>query len=96
MRYEPYFELDKRRPLAETHYNYVVLNCCGREVKMQIDFELDNPLIESHLRYPADERFQCSSCGTSHDLTELRKVIEGRIVGYQIVVDGKYCGSSTL
>src|SRR5215213_607634 len=92
VRYEPYSELDKRRPLAETHYNYLVLNCCGDEVKMQIDFELNNPLIDSHLRYPGDETFQCSRCGTSHDLTELRKKIQ-LLVGYQVVVDEKYCGN---
>jgi hypothetical protein len=92
VRYERHFEVGERRPLADTPYNYVVLNCCGDEVKMQIDFELNNPLIESHFRYPTDESFRCLSCGTRHDLTELRKTIQ-RIVGYQIVVNEKYCGN---
>jgi hypothetical protein len=48
--------------------------------------------IESHFRYPADETFRCSSCGTSHNLTELRKTIQ-LLVGYQLVVDEKYCGN---
>jgi hypothetical protein len=87
VRYEPHFEVGKLRPLAETHHNYVVLNCC-REVKIQIDFELDNPLCKSHLRYPADEKFQCSKCRTIHDLTELRELIQ-EIVGYYVIVDGK-------
>lgn len=87
VKYEPYLEIGKR-PLAETHYNYIVLNCCGQEVKIQIDFELDNPLGKSHLRYPADEKFQCPKCRTSRDLTELRKSIQ-QTVGYYVIVDGK-------
>lgn len=87
VKYAPYLEVGKR-PLAETHYNYVVLNCCGREVKIQIDFELDNPLGKSQLRYPADEKFQCPKCRTIHDLTELRELIQ-EIVGCYVIVDGK-------
>lgn len=90
VKYEPYLEVGKR-PLAETHYNYIVLNCCGREVKIQIDFELDNPLGKSHLRYPADEKFQCPKCRTIHDLTELRELIQ-QIVGCYVIVDGKVDG----
>jgi hypothetical protein len=87
VKYEPYLEVGKRQ-LAETHYNYIVLSCCGREVKLQIDFELDNPLGKSHLRYPSDEMFQCPKCRTSHDLTELREFIQ-QLVGYHVFVDGK-------
>jgi hypothetical protein len=87
VKYEPYLEVGKR-PVADTHHNFIVLNCCGQEVEMQIDFELNNPLVESRLRYPADEIFQCPKCGTSHDLTELRKVIQ-EIVNYYVIVDGK-------
>jgi len=95
VKYEPYLEVGKR-PLAATHHNYIVLNCCGREVEMQIDFEPDNPLVESRLRYPADEKFQCSKCRTIHDLTELRKEIQ-RIVRYYVAVDEKFdCDRSEL
>ena len=87
IRYEPYLEIGKR-PLAETHYNYVVLNCCGQEVKIQIDFELDNPLGKSHLRYPTDEKFKCPKCGTTHDLTNLKEFIQ-QFVGYYVIVDEK-------
>jgi hypothetical protein len=87
IKYEPYFAVGKR-PVADTHHNYIVLNCCRQEVKMQIDFEVDNPPVESRLRYPADERFQCPKCKTNHDLMELREEIQ-RIVGYYVIVDGK-------
>ncbi|HKO63056.1 MAG TPA: hypothetical protein VJV03_17985 [Pyrinomonadaceae bacterium] len=87
IKYDPYLEVGKR-PLAETHHNFIVLNCCGQNVEMQIDFELDNPLVEPRLRYPADEQFQCPICRTSHDLSELRKVIQ-ETVNYYIIVDGK-------
>jgi hypothetical protein len=88
VKYEPHLEIFKR-PIADTHHNYIVLNCCGQEVEMQIDFHLDNPLVKSRLRYPADEKFQCPKCGTSHDLTELRKEIQDIVGGYPIIVDGK-------
>jgi hypothetical protein len=87
VKYEPHLEVGKR-PVADTHHNYIVLNCCGQDVEMQIDFEPDNPLVESRLRYPADEKFQCSKCGTIHDLTELRKAIQ-ETVNYYVIVDGK-------
>jgi hypothetical protein len=77
-----------KRPLAATHYHFVVLNCCGQEVKIQIDFERDNPLGKSHLRYPADEKFQCPKCRTIHDLTELREFIQ-ELVGCYVIVEGK-------
>lgn len=87
VKYEPYLGIGNR-PLAETHYHYVVLNCCGRDVRIQLDFELDNALGKSHLRYPADEIFQCPKCKKSHDLSELRKSIQA-LVGFHIIVDGK-------
>lgn len=87
IKYEPYLEIGKR-PLAKTHYNYVVLNCCGREFKIQIDFKENNPLGKSHLRYPAGETFQCPRCGMRHDLTELRKYIQ-QGVGCCVIVDGR-------
>lgn len=90
IKYEPYLEVGNR-PLAKTHYNYMELNCCGRKVKIQIDFELDNPLGKSHLRYPADEKFQCPKCRTIHGLTELREFIQ-QLVGYYVIVDGKIVG----
>lgn len=90
VKYEPYLEVGER-PVVETNYNFIVLNCCGPEVKVQLDFEQDIPLGESHLRYPADEKFQCPKCKTSHGLTELRDLIQ-HIVGYHVFVDGKVVG----
>ncbi len=87
VRYEPHFEVGNR-PLAATHYHYVVLKCCGREVKIQIDFDLNNPLGKSHLRYPANEIFQCPKCKTNHDLTELREFIQ-ELIRYHVIVDEK-------
>lgn len=92
VKYEPYLEVGKR-PLAATHYHYIVLSCCEQEVKIQIDFELDNPLGKSHLRYPADEQFQCPTCRTRYDLTELRELIQ-QIAGCYVIVDGKVDGKS--
>jgi hypothetical protein len=89
VKYEPYLEVFKR-PVAATHHHYIELSCCAQMVKMQIDFELGNPLVKTHLRYPADEKFQCPKCGTSHDLTELRKIIQKIVGGYCIVVDEKF------
>jgi hypothetical protein len=82
-----------KRPLAATHYHYVVLNCCGQNAKIQIDFDLDNPLGKSHSRYPADETLHCPTCRTSHNLTELRELIQ-QIAGSYVIVDGKIDGQS--
>lgn len=90
--YEPFFGIGKR-PLAQTHHNYVVLSCCGRDVEIQIDFELDNPLAKSRIRYPPDEKFQCSQCKTIHDLTELRSFFQ-RLVNCYVILDGKIDGQS--
>lgn len=87
VRYEPYLPVGKR-PLAETHYHHLILSCCDQEVKIQMDFDLGNPLGKSHLRYPADEKFQCPQCETKHDLSEVRKYLE-EDVGYHIIVDEK-------
>lgn len=92
VKYEPYFEVGAR-PIAKTHYHYVVLSCCRREVKIQIDFEVDNPLGRSHLRYPADEKFQCPKCRTVHDLTELREYLQNGLE-CDVIVDGKVNGKS--
>lgn len=92
VKYEPYLEIGKR-PLAATHYHYILLNCCGQNAKIQIDFDLDNPLGKSHRRYPADEKFRCRKCRTSHDLTELRKLIQ-QIAGCYVIVDEKIDGQA--
>ena len=87
VKYEPYLPVGKR-PLAETHYNYVVLSCCDHDVKIQLDFDLGNPLGKSHLRYPADEHFQCPQCGTTHRLAAVREYLQ-KLLGYHIIVDEK-------
>ena len=87
VRYEPYLPVGKR-PLAETHYHHLVLSCCDQEVKIQMDFDLGNPLGKAHVRYPADEKFQCPQCETKHDLSEVRKYLQEG-VGYHIIVDEK-------
>lgn len=87
IKYEPYLTVGKR-PLAETHYHHLVLSCCDQEVKIQMDFDLGNPLGKSHLRYPADENFHCPKCGTKHDLSEVRKYLQDG-VGYHIIVNEK-------
>ena len=89
VKYEPYLEVLKR-PVATTHHHYIELNCCGQTVKMQIDFELGNPLVKIHVRYPADEKFQCPKCATKHDLTELRKILQKIVGGYCIAVAEKF------
>jgi hypothetical protein len=87
VKYEPYLPVGKR-PLADTHYNYVVLSCCDHDVKIQLDFDLRNPLGKSHLRYPADEHFQCPPCGTTHHLAAVREYLQ-KLLGYHIIVDEK-------
>lgn len=87
VKYESYLQVGKR-PLAETHYHHLVLSCCDQDLKIQMDFDLGNPLGKSHLRYPADEKFQCPQCGTKHDLSEVRKYLQ-KGVGYHIIVDEK-------
>lgn len=73
--YQDFVEVGQRQ-LAETHYNYVSLVCCGTETKIQIDFAEGNPLGNSHIRYPADEIFNCLKCDANHQLTELRHFVE--------------------
>jgi DinB superfamily len=69
---------------------------CGLDSNLSEESKNEGPLVESRLRYAADEKFQCSKCGTSHNLTELRKVIQN-IVRYYVAVDGKFdCDGSSL
>lgn len=52
---------------------------CKRSTGMQANLEMGVPLEQGRIAFPASNVFRCPSCGTQHNLADLRRQIESQV-----------------
>lgn len=65
-----------REAMKDVIYPDYICNGCNSGVTLQIDFASGIPLRDGCIPFPEDDRYHCPTCGTTHDMSELRRELE--------------------
>jgi hypothetical protein len=65
-------------PQAQAAVLQVKCAKCGQEAQVQANLEVQQPLEQGKIAFPADNRYTCPKCGEVTDLSDVRRQIEAQ------------------